>query len=137
MSNGRWHRGARLFCICASVTVAAMISAGSTAASNMSAHVDSSFPNAQPPYPDSARAGGEQGTVLVAVYVRPTGRVGKYRVVQSSGFADLDDAAVERVLGWRFVPATRDGDAVSDWTTVRIVFQLPPAEVTPPPRASN
>jgi protein TonB len=70
-------------------------------------------------------AGGEQGMVLVDLYVRPNGRIEKYKVAQSSGFGDLDDAAVEGLLNWHFVPAVRDGDPVSDWTTVRIVFQLP------------
>jgi len=67
---------------------------------------------------------------LVNVYVRPSGRASKVRVAQSSGFADLDNAAVEGVLNWRFVPAIHDGDAVSDWTTVRIVFEMP--QIVPP-----
>ncbi len=111
-------------------------SAGAAIASYLPAHVDASMPHTQPGYPDSARASGEQGTVLVAVYVHPNGRISKYRVAQSSGFGDLDDAAVESVLAWRFVPATRDGDAVSDWATVRIVFQLP-QPLQPPPSQSK
>ncbi|HEY6578940.1 MAG TPA: energy transducer TonB [Rhizomicrobium sp.] len=100
----------------------------------MPAHVDLSRPHPQPPYPDSARASGEQGTVLVDVLIRPNGYVGKFRVAQSSGFGDLDNAAVESVLGWRFVPASRGGDTVSDWTTVKIVFELP-QPVAPPAAA--
>jgi protein TonB len=85
-------------------------------------------------YPDAAQLNGEEGTVLVDVYVRPNGRAGKVRVAQSSGFNDLDNAAVESVLNWRFVPATRDGDLVSDWSAVKIVYQLPrPAPPQPPP----
>ncbi|HEY3777943.1 MAG TPA: energy transducer TonB [Rhizomicrobium sp.] len=89
------------------------------------AHVDLSQPHLQPPYPDSALAAGEQGTTLVDVYVRPNGRISKFRVARSSGFGDLDNAAVESVLNWRFIPAIQDGDPVSDWTTVKVVFQLP------------
>jgi len=87
--------------------------------------VDANFPHAQPLYPDSAQGSGEQGTVMVDVYVRPSGRPGKAKISQSSGFADLDQAAVESVLNWRFVPAMRGDDTVSDWTTVKIVYQLP------------
>ncbi|MGH6889484.1 MAG: energy transducer TonB [Rhizomicrobium sp.] len=95
-------------------------------------HVDLSRPHPQPPYPDSALAGREQGTVLVDLYVWPDGRVAKYRVAQSSGFGDLDDAAVEGLLNWHFIPAVRDGDSVSDWTAVKIVFQLPQPPLAPP-----
>jgi TonB family protein len=90
--------------------------------------VDASFPNPQPAYPDSARWSGEQGTVFVRVYVGQDGRVDKYDLA-SSGFDDLDTAAVQSVLNWRFVPATRNGQLVSEWTMVKFVFHLP----KPPP----
>ena len=86
--------------------------------------VDMTEPHPQQ-YPDSAQLNGEEGTVLLGVYVRSSGRPSKIRIEQSSGFSDLDNAAVESVLNWRFVPATNDGDTVSDWTTVKIVYQLP------------
>lgn len=96
--------------------------------------VDATQPHAQV-YPESAQASGEQGTVLVQVYVSPNGKVAKYSVAQSSGFGDLDNAALESVLNWRFVPATRDGDRISDWTVVKIIYQLPeaPSQPTSPP----
>lgn len=104
----------------------AMVFANQAAsASESPAHVDLTAPHPQPPYPDSAQAVGEAGTVLLDVYVRPSGRAGKVRVSQSSGFEDLDTAAVQGVLNWRYVPALRGGDPVSDWTSVKIVFQLP------------
>ena len=65
--------------------------------------------------------------MLVDVYVHPNGRASKVKVSRSSGFEDLDNAAVEGVLNWRYLPAIRDGETVSDWTTVKIVFQLPQA----------
>jgi TonB family protein len=88
-------------------------------------HMDEAFPHVQPPYPDNAQTNGEQGTVLVDVLVRPSGKAAKIKVAQSSGFEDLDNAAVEGVLNWHFIPAIRDGDPVSEWTTVKIVYQLP------------
>lgn len=117
----------RAFSFCALMSSGSALCAVPALAEEMPAHIDLSQPHPQPPYPDSARAGGEQGSVLVDLYVRPNGRIAKYRVAQSSGFGDLDDAAVEGVLNWRFVPAVHDGDPVSDWTTVRIVFELPQA----------
>jgi protein TonB len=107
--------------------------AGSAVAADTPPRVDMTQPQPQE-YPDAAQLNGEEGTVLVDVYVRPNGRAGKVRVAQSSGFNDLDNAAVESVLNWRFVPATRDGDLVSDWSAVKIVYQLPrPAPPQPPP----
>jgi protein TonB len=94
--------------------------------------VDLTQPHPQPAYPDSAQLNGEQGSVLVDVYVHPNGRAAKVKVSRSSGFEDLDNAAVEGVLNWRYVPAMRDGDTVSDWATVKIDFQLPqPAAPAP------
>jgi periplasmic protein TonB len=87
--------------------------------------VDTTKPHAQPDYPDAAQLGGEEGTVDVSVLVRPSGRVAKVRVAKSSGFVDLDNAAVEGVVNWRFIPAVDGGETVSAWKTVRIVYQLP------------
>jgi protein TonB len=95
------------------------------AAADSPARVDSAFPNPQPPYPPTAQLNGEAGTILVKVLVRPSGKPVRAEVAGSSGFPDLDNAAVEGVLNWRYVPATRDGDTVSDWTTVKVVYQLP------------
>jgi protein TonB len=97
------------------------------------AHVDPTLPHADPVYPDSAQAAGEQGVVEVNVYVQPNGRVAKAQIVRSSGFADLDNSAMEAVLNWRFVPAARYGDPYSDWTKVEIAFRPP---VAPPQPAS-
>lgn len=112
----------------------AVLGAGTAMAADTAPHVDITQPHMQE-YPKSAQASGEQGTVLVQVYVRPDGRVAKYAVAQSSGFGDLDSAALQSVLNWRFVPAMRGGDPVSDWTIVKLVYQLPllPTQASSPP----
>ncbi|HEY1612507.1 MAG TPA: energy transducer TonB [Rhizomicrobium sp.] len=98
------------------------------------ARVDMSQPHLQPPYPDGAQQDGEQGAVVMDVYVRSDGRPSKARVDRSSGFPDLDTAAVQGVLNWRFIPASENGETVSDWTKIQIVFQLP---APPPPPAGS
>jgi protein TonB len=128
MSNVRSRRILQASWMC----VASIFATSAALASETPARIDDSRPHPQPPYPDSAQTYGEQGAVLVDVYVHPNGRAGRVRISKSSGFEDLDNAAIEGVLGWRFVPATRDGDSVSDWTTVKVVFQLPQ-----PPAPSN
>ncbi len=96
------------------------------------AHIDMSYPHYQPPYPDNAQISGEQGTVTVNVLVTPGGRIRNVAVAGTSGFADLDNAAVEGVLGWHFIPAVHDGDTVTAWTQIKIVFQLPTAAAIMP-----
>lgn len=112
----------------------AIIAAGSALAGDAGPHVDLTQPHEQV-YPEAAQSSGEQGTVLLQVYVAPNGRVAKYNVAQSSGFGDLDNAALQSVLNWRFVPAMRGGGPVSDWTIVKVVYQLPqaPAQPASPP----
>jgi TonB family protein len=126
----------RHFGIVGIVCFATVLGSGAVQAADSPAHVDSAQPNEQPIYPDSSRAAGEQGAVLIDVLVRSSGRPSQYRVSQSSGYSDLDAAAVQTVLNWRYVPATRDGDSISDWATVKVVYQLPKtAAETPPPAA--
>lgn len=99
------------------------------------ARVDHNYPSPAPPYPDSAQFAGEQGDVLVDVYVSSSGRPRKVRISGSSGFKDLDEAAIDAAVNWRYIPATEDGDTVSSWTTVKMHFQLPqyvPVNATTP-----
>lgn len=86
--------------------------------------IDLSRPNYQPAYPASAQKAGEIGTAVVAVYVNAIGNPYKVLLSETSGYADLDRAAVEAVRGWHFVPARRNGVSVSDWTAVGIRFEL-------------
>ncbi len=104
--------------------------------------IDNSRVNPSPLYPDSAQMRGEQGSVDLSVYLSSSGYpTGKLKIVKSSGYADLDNSAVEAVLGWHYVPATdSSGDTHSAWMPVHIVFKLPqpppapqPAKSTPPP----
>lgn len=45
-------------------------------------------------------------------------------VASSSGHDLLDDAAVEAVNHWHFVPAKRGGQPVDSWVNVPINFNL-------------
>jgi TonB family protein len=89
-------------------------------------HVDVSYPyrNMQPPYPATAVAGGEEGSVILEVLVTPDGKVAQTRLYDSSGFNDLDNAAIAAVMGWKFIPAMRNGEAETDWANVKVDFRL-------------
>ena len=114
--------------------IALLLILGSTTAcfADSPAHVDRSAPTPAPVYPDGAQVAGEQGDVLLDVYVTSGGHARKFRVNQSSGYPDLDNAAAEAVANWQFIPAVKGGDTVSSWTTVKIHFELPQAAQTVP-----
>ncbi len=80
----------------------------------------------EPDYPQDARQEGVSGTVGVKVEVLENGRPGEVMVARSSGRRSLDEAAVQAVRQWRFVPAqeTGSGQAVRCFTTFSIVFEL-------------
>jgi periplasmic protein TonB len=99
---------------------------------NSPARIDPTYPNKPPPYPDQAQINGEQGNVVLNVRVIPSGKVHAVQVLRSSGFPDLDNAAVEGAFNWHFIPAMEDGDTVSAWTQVTITYQLPTAPAAPP-----
>ena len=80
--------------------------------------------NRPPAYPGAARQRGYEGDVLIAAEVRADGRTGAVRIKRSSGYASLDDSALEAVRAWRFEPARRMGAAVDAWVEIPIRFKL-------------
>ncbi|MBM0107417.1 energy transducer TonB [Steroidobacter sp. S1-65] len=78
----------------------------------------------EPTYPSSSRRAGEEGTVRLKVLVDEKGRPRDVAVATSSGFARLDQAAMEAVRKWRFVAATDGTNPISAWTHVAITFRL-------------
>jgi protein TonB len=78
-----------------------------------------------PDYPSLARRLSEQGSVRLSLTISPDGSVIAANVAQSSGFPDLDDAAVNWVLGhWKYKPATHLGAAVASQIQAVVVFNL-------------
>lgn len=115
----------------------ALVLGGTTAAgADSRAKVDRSQPNLQPEYPDTAQVAGEQGDVVVAVKVSASGRVWRVDVDRSSGFTDLDNAAVETAYNWHYTPAITNGDTASGWVKVKFHYQLPQAAQLPAPAAN-
>ncbi|NHC34367.1 energy transducer TonB [Scytonema millei] len=56
----------------------------------------------EPRYPASARRRGVEGTPKVAFFVDRDGNVSNPQLVQSSGDADLDAAALKQVTRWKY-----------------------------------
>lgn len=80
--------------------------------------------NPKPLYPHASRRLGEEGKVVLRVFVSADGDAKRVEVKHSSGFQRLDRAAEAAVSSWRFVPAKRGEQAVTAWVVVPIVFSL-------------
>lgn len=80
--------------------------------------------NPKPAYPHASRRLGEQGRVLLRVYVSAHGQAEKVEIKSSCGFDRLDAAARDAVSRWRFVPARRGDQAIAAWVQVPITFHL-------------
>jgi protein TonB len=87
--------------------------------------MDARFPLTQPPYPMSAVRAEQEGAVEIEVYVLPNGRVADARVIKTTGYAALDQSALDEARRrWRLMPATRDGVPYAQWHKLRVVFDL-------------
>jgi len=80
--------------------------------------------NPRPPYPMVARRMGWEGKVVLNVEVLAEGACGAVNVFHSSGHEVLDNAAMNTVKSWRFIPARSAGRAISQWFKVPINFSL-------------
>jgi len=80
--------------------------------------------NPTPVYPPISRRMGEQGLVLLRVFVSAHGDPNAIELKTGSGYARLDRAAQEAVKQWKFVPAKRGEQPVDAWVVVPIRFSL-------------
>lgn len=80
--------------------------------------------NPKPPYPMVARRMGYHGTVVLDVEVLAEGRAGEVTLHKSCGYEILDKSAIQTVKTWRFLPARRFGQPVTQNFLVPIKFSL-------------
>jgi protein TonB len=80
--------------------------------------------NPPPAYPAISRRLGEEGRVVLRVYVEPSGRPTQIEIKTSSGSPRLDQSALEAVARWKFIPARRGDEVVGAWVQVPIFFNL-------------
>lgn len=76
------------------------------------------------PYPRRARDLGQEGTAMIRVKIDPRGLPAEVLLLESSGYAVLDHAAVKAVGRWQFEPERRGGRAVSGWADVPVRYVL-------------
>ena len=79
--------------------------------------------NPAPTYPAQSRRLKEEGTVLLLVRVSAEGTPLSVEIRNSSGFERLDEAGLQAVRQWRFVPAKRGSENVAASVLVPIQFK--------------
>jgi len=80
--------------------------------------------NPKPKYPNIAASRGWEGTVRLLVKVSAEGDSEEVTVQRSSGHDVLDEAAIEAVEKWKFIPAKRGETPVASSVIVPIDFVL-------------
>lgn len=76
-----------------------------------------------PVYPAVSKRLREAGTVLLRVSLDAAGTVSVVTVQTTSDYPRLDQAAIEAVRQWRFIPATRGQQAIASTVLVPIEFK--------------
>ena len=81
-------------------------------------------------YPPGAKKRGEQGKVTFRITIEPDGSLGQCDVIESSGFAGLDNETCEiMIFNARLKPVLdEDGRAIRSTQTGFIVWRLPGAD---------
>ncbi len=80
--------------------------------------------NPAPYYPLAAKRKGIQGKVLLNVAVKTDGTPATVEISRSSGSSALDEAALDAVKQWKFVPARRGGQFVQANVIVPVEFKI-------------
>ena len=78
----------------------------------------------KPGYPLIARQAGLEGTTVVRALVDKTGHVRDAKVAKTSGYAILDNAAVEAAFKNLFTPGIQNGYPVACWVSYRVEFKF-------------
>ncbi len=77
----------------------------------------------QEAYPESLREQGIGGTANLWFFIDETGTVQRLMVNQSSGYDELDRAALQVASGMEFEPARNGDEAVAVWVALDIRFE--------------
>jgi protein TonB len=80
--------------------------------------------NPPPPYPPLSKRLNEQGRVVIRARIEVDGTASQAEVRTSSGFERLDQAALQTVKRWRYLPGKRAGVPEAMWFNIPIQFVL-------------
>ena len=80
--------------------------------------------NRPPAYPPLSKRLGEQGKVVVRVFIDTDGNATQAEIRTSSGYDRLDQTALKTVQAWKYVPGKVNGEAKAMWFNVPLNFVL-------------
>ena len=76
----------------------------------------------KPVYPEAAKSAGIQGIVIIETVIGTDGAVNEAKVLRS--VPELDRAAIDAVMQWKYTPTLLNGKAVEVIMTVTVTFSL-------------
>jgi len=80
--------------------------------------------NPPPQYPQVAKLRGWEGKVVFEASILKNGRVGRLKIMASSGYRSLDSAARKAISRWKFSPATSFGLPIDSEVEIPVNFSL-------------
>ena len=95
---------------------------GSAVAGEVAAVFDAK--NCKAEYPKAALMNEEQGIVSMMFLISAEGRVLESKLDKTSGFKNLDKAAMAAISACKFKPGSKDGKPESTWTKVEYNWTL-------------
>lgn len=108
---------------CLSLALACVASAHAAPQGGSTARLDFNS-CAKPQYPHADVQASHEGTVTLRFLVDENGRVKNSKVMASSGFTTLDEAARSALAQCSFQPAHKHGKPAQQWTKVQYVWKL-------------
>ena len=102
--------------------VALTLTAGMAIAAEVAATFDPSKCKAE--YPKASLMNEEQGTVTMSFLVSPDGSVVESKLDKTSGYKNLDKAALKSLSACKFKPGTKDGAPAQTWAKVDYAWKL-------------
>lgn len=104
------------------MTAAVLAVAGSAYAAEVPAVFDAAKCKAD--YPKASLMNEEQGTSSMSFLVNPDGSVAESKLEKTSGYKNLDKAAIKSISACKFKPGTKDGAPAQTWTKVDYAWKL-------------
>ena len=104
------------------LVLALSLFAGMAGAAEVPASFDPSKCKAE--YPKASLMNEEQGTVTMSFLGAADGSVVESKLEKTSGFKNLDKAALKSLSACKFKPGTKDGAAAQTWTKVDYAWKL-------------
>lgn len=78
----------------------------------------------KPEYPRNSLRNGDTGVVTLELLIGVDGKVSESRIEQTSGYKELDRAALAGLSLCRFKPATLNGKAQKSWAKLQYAWNL-------------